>query len=336
MLDRMKNYNKILEKFQGHKNGLIIHHWDTDGVCSAALLYEKLKGIGVDKIDTRIPEIGNYFLTEDEIDEISKGNYEFISIVDVCFPRENLLLLKEKSDAEIFVFDHHLQKEIKEVNHFNEDRYPSASWLLTKIFKLPVNLLSVLGVVGDKEEKIRENREIYPEINSYLKSNDLSFQEALRMANLIDSNYKIGNKRGVEESVFFLMKNKDLPVRILEHKNWITRENELKSEVKKQLSKKIKERDNFLILDINSKYNIISAVTRKLAFENSNRFVIVINHGFLREEDQVYIRGKNVQGIIETARGLGYSAGGKKDVIGAVIPKDRTENFVEDIIKRWS
>ncbi|MCK5030661.1 MAG: single-stranded DNA-specific exonuclease, partial [Thermoplasmatales archaeon] len=53
--------------------GLLIHHWDTDGICSVRLLLEHLN----DKdITNRTPILGNYFLTEDELNEYSK--YDFV------------------------------------------------------------------------------------------------------------------------------------------------------------------------------------------------------------------------------------------------------------------
>ena len=49
----------ILENLQG--KGLIIYHWDTDGICSARLL---LKHLHDKNIDNKTPELGNYYLTK--------------------------------------------------------------------------------------------------------------------------------------------------------------------------------------------------------------------------------------------------------------------------------
>ena len=48
---------------------IIIHHWDTDGICSAALLSDK------DTVNMT-PCIGNYFLTDDELRRIKQGDFE--------------------------------------------------------------------------------------------------------------------------------------------------------------------------------------------------------------------------------------------------------------------
>jgi len=52
----------MLKDLEG--KGLIIHHWDTDGICSAKLLIEYLKD---KQIDNKTPVIGNYYLTDEEL-----------------------------------------------------------------------------------------------------------------------------------------------------------------------------------------------------------------------------------------------------------------------------
>ena len=92
--------------------GLLIHHWDTDGICSAKLLIEKL---GEKIVANKTPILGNYYLTEQELQQC-KG-FDFIIIADMSLPEENIKHLAKES--EIFIFDHHLGKEIKEIFHHN-------------------------------------------------------------------------------------------------------------------------------------------------------------------------------------------------------------------------
>jgi len=145
----------MLDELQG--KGLLIHHWDADGISSACLLLERLS----DKnIDNRTPELGNYFLTDRELEEYSK--YDFVIVVDMSLPEDNILRLAE--NAKVFIFDHHLGKVIKEVYHNNPiikgedpDKYPSASWIVNDFLGNDVNLFSLLGVVGDHERNIKNN-----------------------------------------------------------------------------------------------------------------------------------------------------------------------------------
>ena len=105
---------------------LILHHWDTDGICSAALLYNE-------ESKNMTPIIGNYFLTDDEIERISQ--FDEIYIADLALHEDSLKKLVEV--ARVKVFDHHLTKKIDGVEYINpimngkeEEEYPSASWIV--------------------------------------------------------------------------------------------------------------------------------------------------------------------------------------------------------------
>jgi len=65
----------MLEELEG--KGLIIHHWDTDGICSTHILLWHLKD---KKIDNKTPELGNYYLTEEEIKNYSKYDFLYCSL----------------------------------------------------------------------------------------------------------------------------------------------------------------------------------------------------------------------------------------------------------------
>ena len=143
----------MFEDLQG--SGLLIHHWDTDGICSARLLLENLPKTVVN----RTPILGNYFLTEEEM--TTYASYDFIMVVDMALPREHILRLTEK--AKVFIFDHHQQPLIDGVVHHNPIAsgkdpllYPSASWIVNEFLGNSVNIFALLGVVGDHEKRHAE------------------------------------------------------------------------------------------------------------------------------------------------------------------------------------
>ncbi len=146
--------------------GLLIHHWDTDGICSARLLLEKLPKDIVNKT----PVLGNYFLTDEELTAYS--SYDFVIIADMALPEENILRLAKQ--AKILIFDHHLQPPIPGVFHQNpigqgKDPllYPSASWIVNDFLGNPVNLFALLGIVGDHEKRIQTNKAFYGLITDF-------------------------------------------------------------------------------------------------------------------------------------------------------------------------
>ncbi len=328
-----------------YEKGLIIHHWDTDGISSAALLLQYLRKMKNElAIENCTPPIGNYRLSDDEIEKISSKNFQFVIIVDINLPKNNILKLKEYSKAEVFYFDHHLQEKIEEVHHFNPliegnngEKYPSASWFLKCYLNDPVTLPAVLGAVADHETRIKDKKEVYRTIEKYLEEVGLSFNDLLRMVELIDTNYKVGDREGVLKAPYTLLEN-DSRI-ILENPLWNKNLEVLKKEVEKQISRPpTRGEGKVLIWNINTPYNITSTVTRRLAWKNNDSIVVVINRGWFTDRDQVYIRSGNKlfdsRELINFAHGLGYDAGGKEEVFAAVVPKSETEKLLEILLRR--
>jgi len=320
----------MLEKLQG--KGLLIHHWDTDGICSARLLMERLS----DKdIVNKTPELGNYFLTKKELDDYSK--YDFVIVADMALPEGNILKLAE--NAKVLIFDHHLGQEIKEVFHHNPvikgknpNEYPSASWIINRYLDNPVNLFALLGIVGDHEQKIKNNQLLYTTITNFCNKNNLTFDDMLKMVYLLDSNYKIGDKKAVEKAPHLLLTYTSAN-EILENNQWNKNLTKLNEEITKQLNQASDEINGTILKKINTPYNIISTITRKVAWE-SGKNTLVINTGFFGDMDQVYVRSnKNAEPLIKRGKDLGFKCGGKKEVLGAIVPKDKTDSFVEEIME---
>jgi hypothetical protein len=311
--------------------GLLIHHWDTDGVCSARLLLEKLpKGIV-----NKTPILGNYFLTDEELTVYS--SYDFIIIADMALPEENIVYLAKH--AKILIFDHHLQPLIPGVFHQNpigqgKDPllYPSASWIVNDFLGNPVNLFALLGIVGDHEKRIQTNKTMYGLINDFCAQQHLMFDDLLMMVYLLDSSYKVGDCKAVEEIPHLLLEYTDAQ-RILQNIRWKNNLSLLEKEITKYIEAPFEEKEHVLLKRIHTKFNIISTVTRKIAWK-LGKDTVVVNTGFFKDMDQIYVRsGKDLQPLIQQGKMFGYRCGGKKEVLGAVVPKKKTELFVQEILR---
>jgi len=319
----------MLEKLKG--KGILIHHWDTDGICSARLL---LKHLPDKDIINKTPEIGNYYLTEEELENYSK--YDFVIVADMSLPENNVLKLAK--NAQVMIFDHHLGKVIKQVFHHNPvikgenpDEYPSASWIINDFLGNKINLFALLGIVGDYEQKIKNNKKFFKIINEFCQNNNLTFDDMLKMVYLLDSNYKLGDKKTVEEAPHFLLKNGSAED-ILNNTQWNENFTKLDEELTKQLNILPDEKDGIILKRMNTPYNIISTITRKIAW-SSGKNTIVINTGFFDDKDQIYVRSKkNAEPMIQRGKALGFKCGGKKEVLGAIVPKDKTDSFVQEIL----
>jgi hypothetical protein len=312
-------------------SGLLIHHWDTDGICSARLLLEKLPK----NIINKTPELGNYFLTDEEI--IGYSAYDFIIIADMALPEDNISRLAKQ--AKVLIFDHHLQKPIQGVFHQNPIGrgadpllYPSASWIVNDFLGNPANIFAFLGVIGDHEKRIQTNKAIYTKITDFCSKEHLSFDDLLMMVFLIDSNYKVGDRKAVEEAPDLLLEYSDIR-RVFQNVRWKNNLVLLEKEIVKLVEAPYEEKQNVLLKRIHTKYNIISTVTRRIAW-NLAKDTVVINTGFFKDNDQIYVRSsKNLQPLIQQGKMLGYRCGGKTEVLGAVVPKERTESFVQEILR---
>jgi len=319
----------MFEDLQG--SGLLIHHWDTDGICSARLLLEKLPKTTVN----RTPVLGQYFLTEDEMTLYS--SYQFIVIADMALPEDNIRRLAKT--AKVLIFDHHLQPPISGVFHQNpigqgKDPvlYPSASWIINEYLGNPINMFALLGIVGDHEKRIQTNKTFYGLITDFSTKQHLTFDELLTMVYLIDSSYKVGDRKAVEEAPGLLLGYTDTQ-RILQNVRWKNNLRLLEKEIEKYIGEPFEEKEHILLKRIHTKFNIISTVTRKIAW-NSGKDTMVVNTGFFKDMDQVYVRsGKSLQPLIQQGKMLGYRCGGKNEVLGAVVPKEKTESFVQEIVR---
>lgn len=315
------------------KKGLIIHHWDTDGLCSAALLAaffeERLPHI---KIDFLTPVINNYFLLKIEKQNIEKENYDFIITCDINLMAEEIKQLSLICPTKLFVFDHHRQEPYKEIFYYNRP-YPSCALVINEYLGQKINFLACLGAIGDKEEKIKKDTKFWPEIEKVLIQNNVSLTEAIHMRNLIDSCYMTNDYYGMKETIDLLHHD---PMVILEDINLrknLTKINAAMAEVENMKPiEKIKDR--IFVYHIKSSFNILSHSTRALSRNNPNNIILT----WQRQKDQIsiYVRKgdckMDLSPLIAWARAKGCSAGGKEEVVG-IIYHGEFENIKEELIK---
>ena len=82
---------------------LIIHHWDTDGITSAALL---IRALNLEEFRNLTPPIGEFRFDERIKRAIKEA--EKIYVLDLSLPHE-----VEGIEKEIMFIDHHIQPKIK-------------------------------------------------------------------------------------------------------------------------------------------------------------------------------------------------------------------------------
>lgn len=307
---------------------LLLHHWDTDGICSAAMLYTGSEAV-------RTPTIGNYALTEEEIQDIKENDYDEIVLVDLALHAESLQTLAAMTD--VTVYDHHVTEQVPTVTYNNpilagadEQEYPSASVVVAEALDMQDSLLAMLGAVGDWEERLKDIP-FYERVETFMQEHDMTFEELHRMTRLIDANYKTGDRAAVEQAVVDIAGADDVAAFILGNEDWQRRHDDITREIEGALAAPAEQHGPVQVKHIDTSYNIISTVTRQLW--DGDSYVMVVNCGFFPDACQLYVRGRDCRPLIERAQQHGYVAGGKQHVLGAIVPQNEIESFTEEIIE---
>lgn len=332
---------KRLRSAVNEGDGLLLHHWDTDGMVSAALLLKELDQVKSSDLKTFTPTIGNYLLNDKDRESIESIDPDFVIVVDMALPKDSIEFLDTFGD--VFIFDHHLQDRHEVELHHNPiidgnspEEYPSASWVVNDFLERVPDLLSILGAFGDREEKLKQNDQVMEVVGSVLDKIECEFDEVLDCAYHLDSNYKLGKREKVTEMPCSL-KDVERPEKILKREDLKENIDKLQEAIENETKGELEEVKNGVLLrEMESPYNIISTVTRKLAWAREDKIVIVVNSKFMEDQTQIYIRGPipDSQEIIEMLKDRGFSAGGKSDVVGMVIPDTDKEKTLSDILKR--
>jgi oligoribonuclease NrnB/cAMP/cGMP phosphodiesterase (DHH superfamily) len=324
---------KELLSLKNSKKGLVIHHWDTDGLCSAALLARFFsKHLSQIKLDFLTPTINNYYLLPTEVESIEKANYNFIVTCDINFSEKEIKNLSSICPTKVFVFDHHKQTPYKEVFYYNKP-YPSCSLVIVEYLQQKIDLLTSLGAIGDKEEKIKKEQQYWPIIQKKLEKDNITLAEALHMRNLLDSCYMTNDYYSLNEAISILQDDPLIILQDINLRNNLTKINTAVAEATESLP--IEKVDNrIFIYHIKSSFNILSHSTRILSRNHANNVVVT----WQRQKDQIsiYIRkgdlNLDLSKLIAWARNKGCSAGGKEEVVG-IIYKGEFEDIKQELIE---
>ncbi len=313
---------------------IIVHHWDTDGICSAAIVARVLEKKEESWKNCTL-QIGKFEFDERVVREINRA--DTVYVVDLNMPEA-----VEKLTQQVIFIDHHIQKRIKNPNirqinpvisGKSEKDFPSATWVASHHFSI-WNYLSVLGAVGDVGGSIFD-WPIGKKVENLLNEEEgggISKDDAIKLVSLLDSNYIAMDRQGVEEAVSVIL-NSD-PKDLLENRKWNNNVERIGKEIEKAFSGLKVNKEKFAEIEFESDFNIISYVARKAVWEMGFDAALVVNRNF-NGKSQVYLRTKgtnhNIPKIINKLKASGFNAGGKKEVFGVVCPKNRLDEALSII-----
>ena len=340
-----KPLSLIRERLPRSGDILLIHHWDTDGVSSAALISEFLSRHGDYRIGYCVPEVGTYRINPGMNIEIPDKDYAAVFMADYSVPDRDMNELSRYVQAPLFVFDHHERREfsgpgITYLNPVSEGEkgrdWPSCSWVVKKKLGLGVSDLAVLGVAGDFAENfIRGATGNFPEISEYLNSKSRGFDEYVTAKDYVDAHFKLNDRAALENLAHVLLELKGDPGLIIRNQEWGEKVIMLRKEVDHFLNQPPDEilSGRLELRKISTNKSIISEISKKTAERTTHEYVMVIDYGFFDETAQVCVR-RSVHSDLPTApfreiaSSLGGKAGGKEEVSGMLIDKKAVPGFI--------
>ncbi len=316
----------------GLKRGVVIHHWDTDGIVSAAIVRRYFSHHWPDvKLDLFMPTITNYYLTEDQLNYLQQQGYQFVVTCDLNFPADTVQSLAQRWPEQVYFFDHHHHPAPHSNVHYYNKPHPACASHLAVLLNLPYDLLPVIAMVGDREEAIQQDEIYYPYVRAVMAEYQLTFGQLLEARRLIDSSYMVDDYAGIAETVQLLQ---DDPIAILSDVRLQDNLHKIEAEIERCAAQPpTAVAPKLMFWEISTPLHILSHVTRHLSRQYPE--AVIFTRQQTHQQFTCYIRRRqhslDVRLMIKFAHSLGLNAGGKEEVAGIIIPAERLNEFFPKI-----
>lgn len=319
----------------------IIFHWDSDGIASASILKELLLRHNI-LLDFIVPKIGYYSADAIDIPRIKAFKPDLIVVLDYALKAGDLEILEQVTGTPVLLIDHHINTLPAKPLYYNpvasgypQVMYPSTTWVIKELLRLPLELKILLGIAGDRGVKAKETP-IWGHVKEYLNKMRWRWRDLVELAELVDSTYRVGNIEGIVKSTDKLLDyNNDLG-RALRDREWANArklvENEIEAHVNIQPSETINGK--ILVFKIKSAYYIASAITRRLALKYQDKIIVVSFRHMKDGPCHIYARSwkYDLMKVIISLALRGYNIGGKNEVAAITIECYKLEQALEDMI----
>ncbi len=319
----------------------IIFHWDSDGIASASILKELLSRHNV-LLDFIVPKIGYYDINAIDVPRIKAFKPDLIVVLDYALKAGDLEILEQITGTPVLLIDHHINILPAKPLYYNpvaaghpQVMYPSTTWVIKELLRLPLELKILLGIAGDRGTKAKETP-IWEQVEEYLNKRKWKWKGLVELAELVDSMYRVGDVEGIVKSVDKLLDyNNDLE-RALKDNEWTNTRRLVEKEIEKHVSTQPSETINekILVFKIKSAYYIASAITRRLALKHQDKIIVVSFRHLKGGPCHIYARSwkYDLMEVITSLALRGYNIGGKNEVAAITIECCKLEQALEDMI----
>ncbi len=293
----------------------MVHHWDTDGIASAAIIGRVRSKLG--RTDFIVPKIGDYTLNAFNVSP--KSN---LLILDYGLKLCDVLKLMRDKGVKALIIDHHVNtiEGCEEVTVCNplvfsmpEQKYPSTTWVIKKLLNIgDYDDLVALGIIGDVGNYIKDN-----DIRTWLNKLRYGVNYLMKISKLIDSCYKAVDYECIQHARELLIKCKDFEEVINDEilKNRLEVVNNEINELMNAVETKSINLGGYdvKIVKVESKYYVTSSIGRGLARKYRKSIVVLINKVKRLGKSYIYVRSYyvNLRTALNKLRKQRLKVGGK-------------------------
>jgi hypothetical protein len=342
----MDDGNPLARAASGKGRVAVVHHWDADGITSAALVIEEARRVSPGaRVHNCSPTIGRWALDEGEVASIRAWRPDLLVIVDLAIRDDELdAILDGLPGVPCFMVDHHraevpshprLEYHNPVADNLPETDYPSCSWVLGRLMGRKMDLLTVLGIFGDRGRDMVDEP-IWETMQEFLAGSVLDWDDMHLLVDLVDSSAKRVDLPSVNATVGHLLRGWQDPKGLLELSEWREGNDEVELALQKELQRGPETvTAGVLVKTIDTPYLVISTAARRLLRTREETVVVVVNLGYSEEEVQVYVRRKgdlDLAPLIPVMRARGYSAGGKGEVLGVILPQGDMDWLMSSVL----
>ncbi|NPA97678.1 MAG: DHH family phosphoesterase [Crenarchaeota archaeon] len=307
----------------------VVHHWDCDGIASAAIVFTRRESHGL-RTRFEIPPIETY----------DRSVYRRLGID----ARNTLVVLDYAVYPESgVVFDHHRADPVGEalicnpvLSGADEMSYPSTTTVLQRYVGTGRLDLVALGIVGDLGSRAlrTEWRRI---VEEGAEIAGVSVEELVRCANILNTCYVMLDSEIVSYAREVLIRNGIKGVIADGKLSGVVSdiEDELKSIVS-SVSPELED-SKVIMFRVRSRFSIVSKVGRALAERYPNKIVVVVGHVEGKNIDRIYVRSTstNLSKVLQHLKraGVGKSVGGKDWVFSVLCASSQCEDELPIVLK---
>ena len=363
----LENIENILKKIKHSDKICVIHHDDSDGCSSAALLSILIHNM-IGDYPILFPIIGIENVNNKLINRIRIMNPDFVFVFDVTVKPTELDVFKG------FILDHHIFTEIKQredMPYFNprffekeDERVPPTCYMVRRVLKdlYPNEKVAWIAGIGITEDhRVDLCKDVFekvmketPELLKVKEINQKNVERSLfgELSDMVRSGRMIKGSEGAKTAVLALIECKDRPDKLIngltQHSLALRRFYEKLSYEMQDCIRDVQKRSKFhkkeKVIIYTQKKMRIRGLTSYLADKIRQKYpswiAYVVNEDYGREKVKISIRleqtkrGENLVSIIKKIKEKipSLKGGGHKSAVGITLNLDDAIEFEKEFL----